>query len=43
MTAQRVINLYDPMDSAYNAQAIHAYSRSLGHIPLIDIHPRRAP
>jgi hypothetical protein len=41
MTAQRVINLYDLMDSAYDARAIHACSRSLGHIPLIDIHPRR--
>jgi hypothetical protein len=40
MTAQRVTNLYDLMDSAYDAQAIHAYSRSLGHIPLIDVHPR---
>jgi hypothetical protein len=41
MTAQQVINLYDLMDSAYDAAAIHEYSRSLGHIPLIDVHPRR--
>ena len=41
MTAQRVTNLYDLMDSAYDARAIHEYSRSLGHIPLIDVHPRR--
>jgi hypothetical protein len=40
MTAQRVTNLYDLMDSAYDAAAIHAYSRSLGHVPLIDVHPR---
>jgi hypothetical protein len=41
MTARRVTNLYDLMDSAYDAQAIHEHSRGLGHIPLIDIHPRR--
>ena len=41
MTAQRVSNLYDLMDSAYDAQAIHEHSRGLGHIPLIDAHPRR--
>jgi hypothetical protein len=41
MTAQQVVSLYDLMDSAYDAAAIHAYSRSLGHIPLIDVHPRR--
>ena len=40
-TAQRVTNLYDLMDSAYDAQRIHEYSRGLGHIPIIDIHPRR--
>jgi hypothetical protein len=41
MTSQRGTNLYDLMDSAYDAQAIHEHSRSLGHIPIIDIHPRR--
>jgi hypothetical protein len=41
MTAQRVTNLYDLMDSAYDAEAIHAHSRSLGHISIIDVHPRR--
>jgi hypothetical protein len=40
-TAQRVTSLYDLMDSAYDAQPIHAYSRGLGHIPIIDPHPRR--
>ena len=40
MTVQRVTNLYDLMDSAYDAEAIHEHSRSLGHIPIIDIHPR---
>ncbi len=41
MTVQRVTNLYDLMDSAYDAEAIHEHSRGLGHIPIIDIHPRR--
>jgi hypothetical protein len=29
------------MDSAYDAQAIHEDSRSLGHVALIDTNPRR--
>jgi hypothetical protein len=41
LTAQRVTNLYDLMDSAYDAQSIHEYIRSRGHIPIIDAHPRR--
>jgi hypothetical protein len=41
LTAQRVTNLYDLMDSAYDAQSIHEHIRSLGHIPIIDAHPRR--
>jgi hypothetical protein len=41
LTAQRVTNLYDLMDSAYDAQSIHEHSRGLGHIPIIDAHPRR--
>ena len=40
MTAQRVTNLYDVMDSAYDAQIIEQYSRALGHVPLIDSHRR---
>ena len=36
MSAQRVQTLYDLMDSAYDADAIHAYSRCLGHVPIID-------
>ena len=43
MTAQRVSNLYDMMDSAYDARLIHEHSRGLGHIPIIDAHPRRDP
>jgi len=41
MTAGRLINLYDLMDSAYDAAEIKAHSRSLGHVPIIDINPRR--
>ncbi len=41
MTSERVINLYDVMDSAYDAPQIHDMSRQLGHIPLIDTNPRR--
>jgi hypothetical protein len=36
LTAQRVTNLYDVMDSAYDAQIIKEFSRALGHVPLID-------
>jgi hypothetical protein len=36
MNAQRVTGLYDLMDSAYDAAGIHAYSRCLGHVPIID-------
>ena len=41
LTAQRVTHLYDLMDSAYDAQSIHEQIRGLGHIPIIDAHPRR--
>ena len=41
ITAQRVSNLYDLMDAAYDAPIIKAHSRSLGHLPLIDWHTRR--
>jgi hypothetical protein len=37
MTAERVINLYDVMDSAYDATEILEHSRSLGHVPIV--HP----
>jgi hypothetical protein len=29
------------MDSAYDAPQIHAFSRRLGHVPIIDPNPRR--
>jgi hypothetical protein len=42
MTAQRVVNLYDLMDSAYDAAEIKEHSRALGHVPIIDVNPRRS-
>jgi len=41
MTAQRVTSLYELMDSAYDMPAIHQFSRSLGHVPIIDPNARR--
>lgn len=41
MTSQRITNLYDLMDAAYDAPIIREYSTSLGHVPLIDRNPRR--
>jgi len=41
ITAQRVTNLYDLMDSAYDAPEIYAASRALGHVPIIDPKPKR--
>jgi transposase len=41
ITSRRVSNCYDLMDSAYDAPEIHAYSRRLDHVPLIDTNPRR--
>ena len=40
MSAERVTNFYDLMDAAYDAEPIREHSRSLGHVPLIDINPR---
>lgn len=40
LTAGRVSNLYDLMDSAYDAPEIRAKSRDLGHVPIIDRNPR---
>ena len=40
LTAQRMTSLYDLMDSAYDAPQIHAFSRHLGHVPIIDPNPR---
>ena len=41
ITASRVTNLYDLMDSAYNAPEIFEQSRALGHVPIIDANLRR--
>ncbi len=41
ITAGRCTNLYDLMDSAYDAPEIRAQSIALGHVPIIDINPRR--
>jgi hypothetical protein len=41
ITASRVTNLYDLMDSAYDAPEISAKSRALGHVPIIEPNPRR--
>jgi hypothetical protein len=43
MTAGRVTNLYDLMDSAYDVPEIKAKSRALGHVSIIDPHPRSLP
>ena len=40
LTAARATNLYDVMDAAYCSKELHADSRSLGHVPLIDHNPR---
>lgn len=40
LTNQRVSSLYDLMDSAYDSPIIKQHSRSLGHVPIIDMNPR---
>jgi hypothetical protein len=40
LSAERTTNLYDLMDAAYDAEEIRQHSRSLGHVPLIDVNPR---
>lgn len=40
-TADRVIALYELMDSAYDAELIHETVLRLGHKPIIDNHPRK--
>lgn len=41
MTGRRVTNLYDLMDAAYDTPIIRGNSQGLGHVPIIDINPRR--
>jgi hypothetical protein len=43
LTSGRVTNLYDLMDSAYDAPEIKQKSRALGHVPIIDKNPRNLP
>ena len=40
MTKQRVTNLYDLMDAAYDSVIIREHSKQLGHVPLIDFNHR---
>ena len=40
MSAPRVRALYELMDAAYDAPAIHEFVRGLGHVPIIDPNPR---
>jgi hypothetical protein len=41
LTSERVTHLYELMDSAYDADAIHQHSRQLNHVPIIALHSRR--
>lgn len=41
LTSNRAINLYDLYDAAYYDKRIEAYSKSLNHVPIIDVNPRR--
>lgn len=38
---KRVKSCYDLMDSAYDVKEIKQHSEKLGHVPIIDINPRR--
>jgi DDE family transposase len=40
MTGQNVTYFYELMDAAYDAQIIRDYSKSKGHVPLIDYNRR---
>ncbi len=40
-SAKRTTNCYDLMDAAYDDANIASHSRQLGHIPIIDVNPRR--
>lgn len=41
ISQERVVNLYDLMDAAYDTPAIKDKSITLGHVPIIDTNPRR--
>ena len=40
ITHERVSNLYDLMDAAYDVPQIKGHSKGLGHVPIIDTNPR---
>jgi len=41
ISQERVTNLYDLMDAAYDVAALKNKSLELGHVPIIDTNPRR--
>ena len=41
ITSQRITNLYDLMDSAYDCDGIKEFSQKLEHVPIIDPNRRR--
>ncbi len=41
IAAGRVASLRDPMDAAHDAKGIRGTSEGLGHVPVIDVNPRR--
>jgi hypothetical protein len=41
MSENRIVNLYDLIDAAYDAPEIHRYSKDHNRIPIIDHKPRR--
>jgi len=41
LTAQRVFNFYDLMDSGYHMEAIAEHSKALGHVPILERQPRK--
>jgi len=41
MSSQRITNLYDLMDSAYDCEGIKEFSQKLEHVPIIDPNRRR--
>jgi DDE family transposase/transposase-like protein DUF772 len=42
LTAERVVNLYDLMDSGYHVDAIMEHSRSIGHVPIFERQSKKA-
>ena len=41
ISAERITNLYDLMDAAYDSPSIHKFSHLLGHKSIIDHNPRK--